>query len=71
MTVTDAFISTGGADTSVSSINTFMLMMVCHPEIQEKSQQELERVLGKNVLPTFEDEPSLPYITAIVKEVLR
>ncbi|KAJ2918114.1 hypothetical protein MD484_g2319, partial [Candolleomyces efflorescens] len=61
----------GGADTSVSSINTFMLMMVCHPEIQEKAQQELERVLGKNVLPTFEDEPSLPYITAIVKEVLR
>ena len=61
----------GGADTSVSGMNTFILMMVCHPEIQAKAQEELDRVLGKDVLPSFEDEPSLPYMDALVKEILR
>lgn len=61
----------GGADTSVSSLNTFVLAMTCWPEIQAKAQAEIDRVLGPNVLPDFSDEDSLPYITAIVKEVLR
>lgn len=61
----------GGADTSVSSINTFILQMTRNPEIQAKAQAELDRVLGPNTLPTFADEASLPYIAAIVKEVLR
>ncbi|KXN82953.1 O-methylsterigmatocystin oxidoreductase [Leucoagaricus sp. SymC.cos] len=61
----------GGADTTVSAINTFMLMMVCHPEIQEKAQEELDRVIGKGQLPDFGDEDSLPYISALVKETLR
>ncbi|TFK20074.1 cytochrome P450 [Coprinopsis marcescibilis] len=61
----------GGSDTTVSAINTFMLAMTCYPEVQAKAQKELDRVLGKNVLPDFGDEETLPYISAIVKEVLR
>ncbi|EKM77629.1 hypothetical protein AGABI1DRAFT_122003 [Agaricus bisporus var. burnettii JB137-S8] len=61
----------GGADTTVSAINTFLLMMICYPEIQDKAQAELDRVIGKGQLPDFSDEPSLPYISALVKESLR
>ena len=61
----------GGADTTVSAINTFLLMMICYPEIQDKAQAELDRVVGKGQLPDFSDEPSLPYISALVKESLR
>jgi len=61
----------GGADTTVSAINTFLLMMVCHPEIQIKAQQELDRVIGNGQLPDFGDEAALPYISALVKETLR
>ncbi|KAF8994066.1 cytochrome P450 [Cyathus striatus] len=61
----------GGSDTTVSALNTFVLAMVCYPDVQAKAQEELDRVLGKALLPDFSDEPSLPYITAIVKEVLR
>jgi hypothetical protein len=61
----------GGADTTVSAINTFMLMMICYPEIQDKAQAELDRVVGRSQLPDFSDEPSLPYISALVKESLR
>ncbi|KAF9451579.1 cytochrome P450 [Macrolepiota fuliginosa MF-IS2] len=61
----------GGADTTVSAINTFLLMMVCHPDIQIKAQQELDRVIGNSQLPDFSDEAALPYVSALVKETLR
>jgi len=66
-----AFGCAGGSDTGVAALNTFIMMMVSNPEVQAKAQAELDTILGKNVLPTFEDEASLPYITAIVKETLR
>ena len=42
-----------------------------HPDAQKKAQEELDRVVGHNRLPEFEDRPSLPYITALLKEVTR
>lgn len=45
--------------------------MIKYPEVQAKAQRELDRVLGFGQLPTFGDEASLPYLSAIVKEVLR
>lgn len=45
--------------------------MLKYPEVQAKAQQQLDEVIGSNQLPVFEDEPSLPYITAIANEVLR
>ncbi|KAG6895756.1 hypothetical protein C0993_009238 [Termitomyces sp. T159_Od127] len=60
-----------GSDTTVSAMNTFILAMVCHPEVQQKAQEELDSVLPPGQLPDFSDEPALPYLSAIVKEVLR
>lgn len=45
--------------------------MVMYPEVQAKAQRELDSVLGLNHIPSFADQDSLPYITAIVKEILR
>ena len=45
--------------------------MVLHPDVQMKGQEEIDRVVGNDRLPDFGDEESLPYISAIVKEVLR
>lgn len=45
--------------------------MSISPEVQRKAQEEIDRVIGKDRLPTLADRPSLPYIDAIVKEVLR
>jgi cytochrome P450 len=44
--------------------------MLCFPDVQLRAQQELDRVL-KGRLPEFEDEQDLPYLAALVKEVLR
>ncbi|EAU32059.1 conserved hypothetical protein [Aspergillus terreus NIH2624] len=62
---------TGGADTTVSALSCFFLAMTLYPDVQRKAQEELDRVLGPNRLPTFEDRDNLPYIEALVKETLR
>jgi len=62
---------TAGADTTVSSLACFFLAMTITPSIQVKAQAELDRVIGASRLPTIEDRDQLPYIEAIVKEVLR
>lgn len=45
--------------------------MITHPEVQRRAHAELDSVVGRSRIPTFSDAPSLPYIRAIVKEVLR
>jgi cytochrome P450 len=52
-------------------IQTFFLMMVLHPEIQEKAYQEIREVVGEDRLPDLLDESKLPYINAIIKELHR
>lgn len=44
--------------------------MICFPEVQMKAQAELDRVVNGR-LPDFGDMPDLPYLSALVKEVLR
>ncbi|KAF7357540.1 O-methylsterigmatocystin oxidoreductase [Mycena sanguinolenta] len=61
----------GGADTSVSSLASFCLAMALYPEIQKKAQTEIDTVIGTDRLPEFEDRPSLPYVEALYREVMR
>ncbi|KAF3391419.1 O-methylsterigmatocystin oxidoreductase [Penicillium rolfsii] len=63
---------TGGADTTVCSIETFFLAMTLYPDVQRKAQEEIDRALGGlHRLPTVADRKDLPYINAVVKEVFR
>ena len=59
-----------GADTTTSVMGTFFLAMVCYPEVQKEAQVELDKVLNGR-LPEHSDFPSLPYLSALVKEVYR
>ena len=60
-----------GSDTSSSTLITFMLACCAFPESLPKAWEELDRVVGPNRSPSFEDEPNLTYVKAFVKEVLR
>ncbi|KAH7883679.1 cytochrome P450 [Phlebopus sp. FC_14] len=60
-----------GADTSVSTLLSFILAMVIHPEVQRKAQQHLDDVTKKERLPSFADKYELPFIDCIVWECLR
>ena len=45
--------------------------MSCFPEVQRKAQTELDAVIGDDRLPTIADRERLPYLNALVLEVLR
>ncbi|PPQ95874.1 hypothetical protein CVT26_015566 [Gymnopilus dilepis] len=60
----------GGGDTTVSAMLTFFLIMSLHPEIQRRAQRDVDAVASDR-LPTYEDFENLPYIRALIKEVLR
>ncbi|KAF4585146.1 lantipeptide [Pleurotus pulmonarius] len=61
----------GGTDTSVAGVESFFMAMIMYPDVQLKAQQELDRVVGSSRLPCGADCTQLPYLTAVMKEVLR
>ncbi|KLO13999.1 cytochrome P450 [Schizopora paradoxa] len=66
-----ASLYSGGADTTPSSISSFILAMTLYPDVQAKAQEEVDRVTGCNRLPSFADRVDMPYVNALVKEILR
>jgi cytochrome P450 len=63
----------GGVDTTSSTMISCILAMACFPRVQRKAQEELDAVVGHNRSPSWADidEGRLPFLTALVKEVLR
>ncbi|KAF7374526.1 O-methylsterigmatocystin oxidoreductase [Mycena sanguinolenta] len=49
----------------------FFLAMALHPSIQTKAQTEIDTVIGTDRLPGFEDRPSLLYVEALYRELMR
>ncbi|KAF8905213.1 cytochrome P450 [Gymnopilus junonius] len=60
-----------GSDTTLSAIASCILGLLENPQVIKRAQEELDRVVKPGQLPSFDDEGSLPYITAITKEALR
>ena len=44
---------------------------ICFPEVIKRIQAELDSVVGKDRMPKFDDERSLPFLGAFIKEVTR
>ncbi|KAF8314216.1 cytochrome P450 [Clavulina sp. PMI_390] len=60
-----------GPETIFGVCQVFILAMLLHPEVQKKAQEELDQVIGRDRLPALDDQPNLPYLEAVIKEVLR
>jgi hypothetical protein len=54
-----------------STVHSFFLCMALHPGAQALAQEELDAVMGPHRLPVLADREHLPYMNALVKEVLR
>ncbi|KAJ7486711.1 cytochrome P450, partial [Mycena latifolia] len=60
-----------GSHTTVTTLSNFFLAMLANPGAQKNAQREIDAVIGQRRLPDFGDQAALPYVSALVKEVLR
>jgi cytochrome P450 len=50
---------------------SLFLALALFPQVQRRAQAELDAVIGRDRLPTFDDRTRLPYIEALCKELMR
>ncbi|KAG1741903.1 cytochrome P450 [Suillus paluster] len=60
-----------GSDTTAVAIMVLVMASACYSKAQEKVQEELGVVIGRDRAPTFDDYNSLPQIEAFMQECLR
>lgn len=56
---------------TTTTLLTFVLLMVRHPEVAKRAQAEIDRVVGSERLPRYEDRADLPYVECMLKEIIR
>ncbi|XP_061455224.1 cytochrome P450 2W1 isoform X2 [Rhineura floridana] len=64
-------LSLAGIETTATTLQWAILLMMKYPEIQRQVQEEIKRVIGLERLPTFEDKKRMPFANAVVHEVQR
>ncbi|PLN86178.1 cytochrome P450 oxidoreductase [Aspergillus taichungensis] len=60
-----------GFETTTTAMNIFVLATQAYPAFVASAQEELDRVVGHDRLPGWQDKNHLPYIQAVVEETLR
>lgn len=60
-----------GTETTSSTLLWGILYMITHPEIQKKVQDELDRVIGPDRTPSWNDKLRTPYTEATIYEIQR
>jgi cytochrome P450 len=56
-----------GSETTTMYLNTLFIAILSNPETLVKAHEELDRVIGTDRTPNFDDEQNLPYIRAMIK----
>lgn len=67
--VQDLFIA--GTETVSLTLNWAIIFAAYYPECQREIAEEIERVLGRERLPTESIRPKLPYVEAFLNETMR
>ena len=60
-----------GLDTVSTALHWMLLLLVKHPQLQHRLQQLIDRVVGRNRLPSAGDRSSLAYLDAFIYETMR
>ena len=65
-------ILSAGSDNPRTAMNVFVMAALCYPEALRKAREEIDTVCGYATrLPGMDDMTSMPYLCALVKEVVR
>lgn len=60
-----------GLDTVSTALHWILLLLAKHPDIQTKLHELVDKVVGRNRLPSVEDRGHLSYLDAFIYETMR
>ncbi|XP_049627563.1 cytochrome P450 2D17-like [Suncus etruscus] len=69
MVVADLF--SAGMVTTSTTLVWALLLMILHPDVQRRVQQEIDEVIGQARPPEMGDQAHMPYTMAVIHEVQR
>ncbi|KAF3391846.1 hypothetical protein DPV78_010698 [Talaromyces pinophilus] len=58
-------------ETTTGTLRTAIKALLLYSTVAKRAQQEIDDIVGSDRLPRFEDLPQMPYMDALIKEVLR
>lgn len=61
----------GGIDTTATTLEWLFYILGNNPETQQKMHEELDKVVGSSRLPNWDDRHNLPYVNAVICELMR